>query len=277
MPLLRRLRPLTFFMTLSLAAAAVHAGALPDARPVPGGVALVALGAAAQRPTATLDGTPVLVAGNAHGWTAVVGIGLAVKPGRLELQVQRAGAPAAVKTIRVGRAAYAVQRLKVPPQHVDLSTQDQARYERERVHLAQVTMTRTPEPPAELRLLQPVPGPRSSSFGLKRIFNGQARNPHGGMDIAAPTGTPVVAAAAGTVIDAGDYFFSGHTVWVDHGSGLLTMYGHLSEIGVKAGDAISRGDRIGAVGATGRVTGPHLHWSVMLNRAYVDPALFVAP
>jgi len=258
-------------------ALATPAGALPDARPVPGGVALVDLGPAAQRPTATLNGTPVLVTGDARGWTAIVGIGLSAKPGKLDLAVQTTGSAATRKSIAIGPASYAVQRLKVPPKQVDLSKEDLARHEREREHLAQVTATRTAEVPAELRMQQPVPGPRSSSFGLKRIFNGQARNPHGGMDIAAPTGTPVLSAIAGRVIDAGDYFFSGNTVWVDHGSGLLTMYCHLSEIGVKTGDLVARGARLGAVGATGRVTGPHLHWSVMLNRAYVDPALFLAP
>jgi len=212
-----------------------------------------------------------------HTVVAVVGIGLSAKPGRMELNVQLPGAAATRRTLTIAAANYAVQRLKVSPKHVDLSKEDLERHERERAHLAQVTATRTPEVPAEMRLLQPTPGPRSSSFGLKRVFNGQARNPHGGMDIAASTGTPVVSSAAGRVIDAGDYFFSGRTVWVDHGSGLLTMYCHLSEIGVKPGDPVARGQRLGAVGATGRVTGAHLHWSVMLNRAYVDPALFVAP
>lgn len=249
--------------------------ALPRARAVPGGVALVALGAAAQRPGAQLDGSPVLVVGNHAAWTAVVGIRLATPPGELTLQLS--GTAVTHQRIRVAEAKYEVQRLKVPPRHVDLSAQDLARVEREKQHLARVTATFTADQvPAELGLLQPVAGPRSSSFGLRRVFNGQPRSPHAGMDIAAPTGTPVLASAAGRVLDSGDYFFSGNMVWVDHGSGFLTMYCHLSEIGVKTGDRVARGDRLGAVGATGRVTGPHLHWSVMLNRAYVDPALFVA-
>ena len=170
-------------------------------------------------------------------------------------------------------------RLQVAPRTVDLSPEDQARYERERDHQAVVTATFTEPPagqePASLRMRAPVPGRRSSSFGLRRVFNGQPRNPHSGMDIAASTGTPVVAPLAGRVIDVGDYFFSGGTVWLDHGRGLLSVYAHLSGKDVQVGDAVKAGEAFCRVGATGRVTGPHLHWGVMLNRAMVDPALFV--
>jgi murein DD-endopeptidase MepM/ murein hydrolase activator NlpD len=265
------------FTALALAAVAASAFALdfPRQRIVPGGVATIALGPSAQRPTARYGELPVLVVGDPTGWTALLGIPLSAKPGASTLAVLRTGAAPQTVRFTIGKASYAEQHLKVPRKHVDLSQEDLARYEREREHLAGVVATYSASLPASLRMIQPVPGERSSSFGLRRIFNGQARNPHSGMDIAAATGTPVVAAAAGRVVDTGDYFFNGRTVWLDHGGGLLTMYCHLDTIVVNGGDVVGAGARIGTVGATGRVTGPHLHWSVSLNRAMVDPALFL--
>jgi len=250
---------------------------LPQARPAPGGVALVDLGRAAERPQAWREGVPLLVVGSPGGWTAVVGVPLDARPGIAQLQVQRAALPAEDLAYRIEPHAYAEQRLKVAPGQVELSAENLARYQREREHQAAVIATFSAAPPATLRLQPPVPGPRSSSFGLRRVFNGQPRAPHSGMDIAAASGTPVQAPLAGVVLDTGDYFFNGNTVWLDHGGGLLSMLCHLSAIDVQVGDHLHTGDRLGAVGATGRVTGPHLHWSLSLNRAMVDPALFLPP
>ncbi|MBP8092120.1 MAG: peptidoglycan DD-metalloendopeptidase family protein [Giesbergeria sp.] len=252
-------------------------GVWPRARAVPGGVARLALGPARDRPQVfTRTGVPVLVVGDAIAWTAVLGIALAEVPGPGQVTVQVAGEPERLLAFDIAPQRYAEQRLKVAPGTVDLSPENQARYERERDHQAGVVATFSTPVPAQLAMQVPVPGRRSSSFGLRRVFNGQARNPHSGMDIAAPTGTPVAAPLPGRVIDTGDYFFNGNTVWLDHGGGLLSMSCHLSAIDVAVGDAVQTGQRIGAVGATGRVTGPHLHWGVMLNRTMVNPALFVA-
>jgi murein DD-endopeptidase MepM/ murein hydrolase activator NlpD len=249
---------------------------LPRQRITPGGVAQLALGASTEAPKASFNGVPVLVVRDGNQWTAVVGIALSASPGKASVKVQRDAAESALPLV-IKPFHYAEQRLKVAPGQVDLSKEDLARYERERDHLASVVATFSDKVPESLSMLQPTPGPRSSSFGLRRVFNGQSRNPHSGMDIAAATGTPVVAPARGRVIDTGNYFFNGNTVWLDHGAGLLTMYCHLSAIDVKVGDEVDAGQQIGAVGATGRVTGPHLHWSVSLNRAMVDPALFLTP
>ena len=259
------------------AAAGGTAFAQDLARPVPGGVVTLDLGASPERPRVTYGNVPTLVIGDANRWQAVVGIGLGATPGPASVNVEdRRHSVTRRLTFEIEPTLYAEQQLSVAPGQVNLSKDDLARYERERTHQAQVISTFSEVAPASLRMRAPVAGPRSSSFGLRRVFNGQARNPHSGMDIAAPTGTPVIAPSPGRVIDTGDYFFNGKTVWLDHGAGLLTMVCHLSSIHVKVGDRVGAGDRIGEVGATGRVTGPHVHWSVSLNRAMVDPALFVA-
>jgi biotin carboxyl carrier protein len=268
--------------TVTAAAAATAPGepqadSLPQARATPGGVALVPLGPGADRPLARLDGVPLMVLGSPAGWTAVVGIALGQAPGELRLAVQRGAAPAAPWPFTIEPYRYGEQRLTVAPRHVDLSPENLARHRREQAHQAEVKAGFSVLPAAGLRMQVPVAGLRSSSFGLRRVFNGQPRNPHSGMDIAAASGTPVTAPLAGTVVDTGDYFFNGNTVWIDHGAGLMSMLCHLSRIDVRPGDVLQRGQPVGAVGATGRVTGPHLHWSISLNRVMVDPALFLPP
>jgi len=252
------------------------AGTLPKPAPVPGGVARVALGPDSTPPLARFNGNRVLVVGEKAEWFAVVGIPLEAAAGsKLPLVVERAGREASTVKFAVGRKQYAIQRLTVKPGQVELSPEDLARYETERAHLSEIRKTFTGAVPESLSLIQPCDGPRSATFGQRRFFNGQSRNPHNGMDIPAPEGAPVVAAAEATVIDAGDYFFSGNTVILDHGQGFLTLYAHLSVIEVAVGDKLAAVTRIGKVGATGRVTGPHLHFSVFLNSVAVDPGLFL--
>lgn len=248
----------------------------PRHTPVPGGIARLSLGAASQRPIVRAGEVPVLVLGDAIEWTALVGIALAASPGSAQITVQQPSAALRTLSYDIEPKQYPEQQLKVAPRTVDLAPEDLARHERERAHQRKIMATFSEPWPQNLQMQAPTPGRRSSSFGLRRVFNGQPRAPHSGMDIAAATGTPVLAPLPGRVIDVGDYFFNGETVWLDHGGGLLSMVCHLSRVDVQVGEKLTTGQRLGAVGATGRATGPHLHWGVMLNRAMVDPALFLS-
>jgi murein DD-endopeptidase MepM/ murein hydrolase activator NlpD len=247
---------------------------------VPGGLALLPLDIAGDDPGAVYFGVhraPVISTG--AGWTAIVGIPLDAAPGRHSARWETPDPTDVDPTLEfeVAPKTYAEQRLTVSPRHVDPPPADLARIAAERTRIEAALGTYSVDLDPAWRLVAPVTGTRSSSFGLRRVFNGQARNPHSGMDIAAPTGTAIRNPAPGRVLETGDFFFNGQTVFIDHGRGVVTMYCHLSRIDVRPGEVVQTGQMLGLVGATGRVTGPHLHWGVAVNRALVDPALFLEP
>lgn len=251
--------------------------ALPRPAAVPGGVAIVPLDVTdAPSPRVHLGADRVMVVKHNGRWQAIVGLPLTLNPGTHQLTVTDGMERQTLHDVVVEPKAYTTQHIRLKNQRlVDPSPSDLQRIERERLILnAAFTHWRDSTAP-DMRFDLPARGRLSGNFGLRRFFNDEPRQPHSGVDIAAPRGTPVTAPADGVVIETGDYFFNGRTVFIDHGQGLISMYNHLHRIRVKPGHAVKRGQRIGDIGASGRATGPHLHWSVSLNGARVDPLLFV--
>ena len=251
---------------------------LPQSSPVPGGIAIIAVAPdSAPAPLIQFQKQRVLVVRANGAWQAVVGLPLALEAGEQQLDISDRGTARTV-VFHVLPKQYETQYLTLAnKRQVDPTAEDLKRIAREQALSNHAFATWSEVLADDLRFDLPASGRLSSVFGLRRFFNNQARQPHSGLDIAAPEGAPVQAPAAGTVIETGNYFFNGNTVFIDHGQGLVSMYNHLSRIHVKKGTRVARGQRIGAVGKTGRVTGAHLHWTVSLNNARVDPMLFLAP
>ena len=241
-------------------------------QPVPGGVAVIALGDGPRAPQVRYQGNPALVIReDGQRWIAIVGIPLSVKAGTQQIE-----ADGQLREFQVAPRHYREQRITLQnTEQVTPSPANLERIQRELVEQRAAYRQFSARQPSNLLFDKPVDGPLSSPFGLRRFFNDQERNPHSGLDFAAPAGTPVKAPAAGRVILTGDYFFNGQTVFVDHGQGLISMFCHLSQIGVQAGDELGRGQVLGQVGSSGRSTGPHLHWNVSLNDARIDPSILI--
>lgn len=239
--------------------------------PVPGGVAVIAIKGKDRAPRVTYRGEPVLTRRTPTGWQAVVGIPLSAKPGQGAVEVDGHPFPFTIKPKR-----YPEQRVHLDNQRlVTPNPEDEARIAREQALMAPAWKAWPEGLVPNLTFRQPTPGGLTSSFGLRRIFNGEPRSPHSGLDIKATAGQAVRAPAAGVVVLTGDFFFSGNAVFLAHGEGVVSLFGHLSKVTVKQGQMVQAGDLLGEVGMTGRATGPHLHWSLSLNNARVDPRIFL--
>ncbi len=240
---------------------------------MPGGVAIIELDPGDEsgyrfrnKPVlvATIDGKP----------KAIVGLPLNLGVGEHSIEKSDSG-QIHKKFFRVVDKQYSTQHIEIKDKRkVNPYASDMERIlaEKKRKQVARDHYRFTD---VDVDFLLPVSGIQTGSFGQRRVFNGQPRSPHSGMDIAADTGTPVLAPSAGKVIELGDFFFSGNLVYIDHGQGLISLFAHLDSINVELGEQVSKGQVIGTVGATGRVTGPHLHWSLGLNGTWIDPALFI--
>lgn len=250
---------------------------LPTHSPVPGGVAIVTLGTLdTPPPTAYYKGKRVITVKPGDHWVAVVGLALSETPGNKQIEVRRGQAKTTL-SFEVKPKKYPTQYLTIKNKRkVNPNPDDLKRIGAEKKRSIAARNRFTEVELNTLKLQPPAHGRRSSAFGLKRFFNKQPRNPHSGLDIAAPAGTPILSPADGEVVETGHYFFNGNVVFIDHGQGLVTMYCHMQAIDVSIGDRVTTGQTIGKIGATGRVTGPHLHWGVTLNGQSVDPELLLS-
>jgi murein DD-endopeptidase MepM/ murein hydrolase activator NlpD len=267
--------PLLFLFVVWLLPAYCQAFAL-DHSPVPGGIAAIRLPADADPTSVRYEGRRVLITHQKDGAYALVGLALGVQPGTHYLEAKTMANKPLRLAFQVRDKVYETQRITIKDtRKVNPEKRDLERIRREQQQIGVALGHWSDNTAVTLDFLKPVDGPLSSPFGLRRYFNDQPRKPHSGLDIAAGEGAPIRAPAPGTVIDTGEFFFNGNTVFIDHGQGLITMYCHMSRIDVIPGQRVVAGEVIGAVGKTGRVTGPHLHWSVSLNNARVDPVLFL--
>jgi murein DD-endopeptidase MepM/ murein hydrolase activator NlpD len=273
------LTALTTLTTLApTVALAASVSGLPRDLRVPGGVAVVKIADAtmiATQPIVTYESARVWVARSGASWFAVVGLPLSIAPGEHAITVTQ-GDTSTTRTFTVNKKRYPVQRLKLNRAMVDPPPEAMARIERESVHLKTVRSNWRASDVTRAAFVLPAEGRLSSRFGVGRVLNGKPRSPHAGLDVAVGIGTPINAPADGVVLDADDYYYCGKTMFIDHGNGLITMHCHLSEFIAKIGDTVKQGQRIALSGATGRVTGPHLHWSVFLNGVSVEPELFLS-
>jgi len=275
--MLKNYRRFYYFPVIcSLLFTAFAAHALPEQSLVPGGIALLQLPDYQPGTKIYFRNKRVAVFPYQDSWYAMAGIDLTTRPGQYEFSIKRNDGLTLNTRIEVKPKKYAEQHLTIKNKRkVNPNAEDSKRIAAESKRKKKARKLYTETIP-QVNFIWPVEGRISSIFGLRRFFNEQERRPHSGLDIAVDEGTPVKAVADGTVIDAGDFFFSGNMIYLDHGQGVITLYAHLSAIDVKPGDAIRQGEIIGKVGQTGRVTGPHLHFAVYANQALIDP-LYMLP
>lgn len=241
--------------------------------------------------TVTVGGEPTEVAVSAFGrtipavriadglWQALVGIDLDQPAGTFPLTADAHVAAAVlrdVQSLAVQPKQFGTRRLRVAPDFVNPPPPILERINREAAHLRDVYAQSEPERLWRAPFVRPVPGAANAAFGVRSIFNGEPRRPHAGADFLSGAGTPIQAPNAGRIVAARELFFTGNTVIIDHGLAMFSMLAHLSRIDVREGTAVVPGQVVGLVGATGRVTGAHLHWAVVVSGARVDPLSVLA-
>jgi len=260
------------FCTLSQ----LWANTLPESNAVNGGLTIIPV-SAPQKPDAYFNDKRVAVAASAESNQWLLLIGIPLDSTQAIQQVEITHPTKGAIPFYVSDKYYRTQYLTIKDERkVEPLVDDQRRIDDETKKLAALFAAYSNNDPFSTAFKPPTYGAVSSQFGLKRVYNKEPRPPHLGLDIAAPADAPVLAVNAGKVVEAADYFFTGNTVIVDHGMGVFSLYGHLKQMDVKTGDMIKQGDQVGLVGMTGRATGPHLHWSMVMNQTMINPLLFVS-
>ena len=253
----------------------VSANSLPTQAAIPGGVVIVPLSVDTMvKPKVMYRDRQVAVVQYERKWVAIVGVPLSAKIGAQTLSILQNG--------KTSKTLFYIEGKAYPTQHITIKDKrkvnpnklDMTRIKSESEDINAALSHWTDKSVLPLPFLWPIEGRVSGLYGRRRVFNGQPRRPHSGMDIAAPTGTEVHAPAEGTIREVGNYFFNGKTIFIDHGQGLVTIFCHLDRTDVVSGQTVRQGEVIGTVGMSGRVTGPHLHLGVSLNDTRVEPRLF---
>lgn len=273
--MIKKILFLTFAILLSNQVFAVE---YPTVNPVPGGIAVINLDNSFDKTSKVFfNKKRVLVKRNNTGWQAFVGLPLKIKVGSHKISIIDSDGNKKYKKFTVINKEYETRHITIKNKRmVSPTKKDIERHYKEKPLIVAALKKWSNNNNIQTNFILPVEGRFSSIFGLKRIYNKQKRiRRHTGLDIAAPQGTNIKSPANGVVIRTGSYFFTGNTVFIDHGQGLITMYCHLNKTRVKAGQKLVQGESIGTVGMTGRVSGPHLHWVVSLNNTKVDPKLFI--
>lgn len=244
----------------------------PEAALVPGGIALLDIPDYEEGMAISYNRKKAAVLSYKDSWIALGGIPLSAKAGEdHSFSVTYRDGSISKTSFRINAKTFPEQRLTIKNKRkVNPNAEDMKRITAESVRKRKAKAHWSDKHP-EFDFMWPAQGRTSSTFGLRRFFNDQERRPHSGLDIAAPEGTPVKATADGTVIETGDFFFSGNMIYLDHGQGIISLYAHLSRIDVEPGDVVKQGEIIGAIGQTGRVTGAHLHFAILANKTLIDP------
>ncbi len=273
--ILRTLFSLCINLILSASIGQAFAYSIPENHAVNGGISIIPFDSV-QKPEVFFGDHRIAVVESTkpHQWLLIAGIPLDQTQSVQDLIVNKP--KHSVLPIHVSDKFYKTQYLTIEDtRKVDPLPEDHARIAVETKKFENIFSSYTAQNPFVNDFTPPAQGPVSSLFGLSRVFNKEPRPSHTGLDIAAPADAQVSVISPGTVVDTGNYFYTGNTVIVDHGMGVFSLYGHLKEIDVKPGEIVKQGSLLGKVGMTGRATGPHLHWSMIVNQTYVDPLLFV--